>query len=115
MIYVEGLTHRQTIWGDGVSAHLISDHSVAELKDFADYIRIPDYWYQPLVFPHFELSPIWRRRALKARAVNCAGRDRHERYIEAMRRFFDRHPRLMNEPATRDFLEQLRRNADARR
>lgn len=97
MIFVEGLTHRKTIWGDGVSAHLISDTSVAELKDFADYIRIPDYWFQPLVFPHFELSPWWRRRALKAGAVNCAGKDRQHLYLEALRRYYERHPALLNE------------------
>lgn len=96
MIFVEGLTHRETIWGDGVSAHLISDTSVAELKDFAQYIRIPDYWYQQLVFPHFELSPWWRRRAIKAGAVDCAGKDRQQLYVDALRRFLELHPQLMN-------------------
>lgn len=96
MIFVEGLKHRETVWGDGVSAHLISDTSVAELKDFAQYIRIPDYWYQAFVFPHFELSPWWRRRALQAGAVDCSGKDRQQKYLDAMRRFLELHPRLMN-------------------
>ena len=96
MIHVEGLTHRMTIWGDGVCAHLISDRSVAELKDFAQYIHIPDYWYLPLPFPHFELSPWWRRAALRAGAVDCAGKDRQELYVEAMRRFLELNPQVLN-------------------
>ena len=98
MIYVEGLTHRMTIWGDGVCAHLISDTSIAELKDFAQYIRIPDYWYIPLVVPHFELAPWWRRSALSAGAIDCAGKDRQALYLAALRRFLELHPRTMNEP-----------------
>lgn len=107
MIFVEGLTHRKTIWGDGVSAHLISDASVAELKDFAQYIRMPDYWYQPIPVPHFELSPWWRRRALKAGAVNCSGDDRQHLYVGALRRFLERHPQLLGEDLARVFLERI--------
>lgn len=95
MIFVDGLTHRRTIWGDGTAAHLISDTSVAELKDFANYIHMPDYWFVPMPFPHFELAPWWRRRALSAGAVNCAGKDRHEKYVAALRRFLELHPMLM--------------------
>lgn len=94
-MYVDGLTHRRTIWGGGTAAHLISDTSVAELKDFASFIHMPDYWFVAMPFPHFELAPWWRRRALSAGAVDCAGRDRQATYVAAMRRFLELHPMLI--------------------
>jgi len=114
VIFVDGMTHRLTIWGDGVSAHLVSDTSVAELKEFAGYIRMPLYWFQPLPVPHFELSPMWRRRAIKVGAVDCAGEDRRERYLEALRRFLELHPGLVNEPVAHLLVARARRTARAR-
>lgn len=100
MIFVEGYKHRVTVWGDGTSAHLVSDTSVDELRDFAEYIRLPRYWMKPFPIPHFELAPVWRRTAIKHGAVDCAGLDRQEEYLAAIRRFVDRNPQygLNSEP-----------------
>ena len=92
MIFIDGLLHRRTLWGQSDCAHMISDTSIEELNSFAASIRLPQYWLQPFVFPRFEISPHWRRRALRAGAVDCAGPDRHHLYLEAMKRFYLANP-----------------------
>jgi hypothetical protein len=87
VIYIDGLKHRKAIWGMDDAAHMISDTSLEELKAFAEQLRMPKYWLQPFPVPHFELSAMWRRRALRAGAIDCAGEDRQEQYVLAIKRY----------------------------
>ena len=92
MIYLDGTTQRERLWGLTIVAHMVSDTSLAELKAFAEQLRLPHYLLKPFVVPHFELTDGWRRRALAAGAVDCAGPDRHGIYLEALRRFVRENP-----------------------
>lgn len=92
MIYVEGLAARQTIWGFAAAAHLVSDTSLDELRAFAERLGIPRYWMQPFPVPHYELNNAWRRRAIRAGAIDCAGADRQEVYRQALRDYVTANP-----------------------
>ena len=100
MIFVDGLELRAAIWGDAEVSHLVSDTDVGELKAFAERLGMPLYWLQMFPVPHYELSEAWRRRALKAGAVDCAG-DRAEEYRCALRRYLDRNLPVPVRPAGR--------------
>jgi hypothetical protein len=71
VIYVDEVQQARERWngsaGRGFS-HLISDESVEDLRSFALSIGLPTHWMQPGSYPHFDLSPNWRRRAIAAGA-----------------------------------------------
>lgn len=90
MIFVDALLKRGAPWAGGVSCHMISDESVYELETFARQISIPPTWYQARSFPHFDLSPRLRDRALRRGAVELAKVE----YVAAMRRFRAANPTL---------------------
>ena len=97
MIFVDGLSQRRTIWGGDVAAHMVSDTSLAELKAFAEDLRLPQYWLQLLVVPHYELYPMWRVRALRAGAVDCSGLDRQAEYLAELRRYAANNPAVFRQ------------------
>jgi hypothetical protein len=72
MIYVDEVQQVRPLWAGGGTAgssHLISDESVKELLEFAERIGLRMHWFQPQSFPHFDLAPNYRRRAIAAGAV----------------------------------------------
>ncbi len=94
MIVVDALFACATPWGGRKSCHLMSDHDVGELLDFARAIGLPMTWFQARAsIPHFDLSPRWRARAVAAGAVEV---DRHA-LVAAMNRW-----RAMHAPEAAD-------------
>lgn len=83
MIYVDPLVEYEGIpWkgrkGRPQSCHLFTDGAPAELMRFAFSIRLPLAWYQPsppASWPHFDLSPMWRARAIEAGAREVSHRE----------------------------------------
>lgn len=99
MIYVDGLMKTPgAFWHGKMASKMISDESREDLEGFAASIGIPTFWYRPWFFPHYQLSPKWRKKALGAGAVDCG--DLHAgltRYAEAMRRFRQANPYMFPE------------------
>jgi hypothetical protein len=88
VIFVDGLVRRQgSFWRGHLSCRMISDESREDLESFAESMGMPKHWYAPWFFPHFELSPRWRKRAIEFGAVNCRGTSGLATYTAAMRRF----------------------------
>lgn len=87
MIYVDPVQAWGAPWQGGKSCHLVSDHTVDELLDFAKRIALPMQWFQHRAsIPHFDLSRSWRERAVAAGAIEV---DRLG-FVAAVRRFRER-------------------------
>lgn len=91
MIYVDALFDRATPWGGRQTCHLISDHDVGELLDFARRVGLPLAWFQArATVPHFDLSPSWRARAIAGGATEANPRE----FVDAMRRWRTANPSM---------------------
>lgn len=91
MIFVDAIQSGPTPWPGGRFSHLVSDESVGELLKFALSIGLSSRWFQhrsPSSMPHFDVSPGFRAKAIRAGAVAVGRRD----YVEAVRRFRERNP-----------------------
>ncbi len=72
-VYVDRLasTRRSKLWRWAHGCHLVAD-TVAELHTFARRIGCRRGWFQPNSFPHYDLTPGRRVRALRqgAKAID---------------------------------------------
>jgi len=68
MILVSDPRPTGAAWNGGTSAWMMSDQSRDELLGFAQSIGLDPRWERTEPYPHFEISPRYRRRALKAGA-----------------------------------------------
>ena len=76
-VYVDSLlpVHSNAKWRWDTSCHLMAD-TVEELHDFAQSIGLERRWFQSRVdFPHYDLSPDLRLRAVEAGAIELARRE----------------------------------------
>lgn len=80
-VYVDNLVDYG--WRLGKSCHLIAD-TREELRTFAASIGMKMNWYQPLSFPHFDLTE-GRHRAAVARGAIQLGRREYVHKIWALR------------------------------
>jgi Protein of unknown function (DUF4031) len=93
MIYVDALRPRKTpSWMGPVTCHMISDRDRDDLEGFAASIGMPNWWLRYVFFPHFELSPKYRAKALGAGAIDCRGVEGAKEFARAMQRYVDAHP-----------------------
>lgn len=89
MIFVDSIQSGPTPWPGGRFSHLTSDESVRELLEFGQSIGLHLNWFQHRgSHPHFDVSPGFRAKAIRAGARAVARRE----YLEAVRRFRDRNP-----------------------
>lgn len=91
MILVDSIQSGPTPWPGGRFSHLISDDSVRELLDFSQALGLPLSWFQhrsPGSLPHFDVSPGWRAKAIRAGACPVDKRG----FVEGMRRYCERNP-----------------------
>lgn len=91
MIYVDQIQSGPTPWPGGRFSHLMSDESVGELLKFGLSIGLSSSWFQhrsPGALPHFDVSPGFRAKAIRAGAMAVDRRG----FVEAMRRFRERNP-----------------------
>jgi hypothetical protein len=71
-------------WLGHLACRLVSDDSLEELLSFAGSIGLPQHWCREhSLTPHFDLSPAWRARALRAGAKAVTARDLARITIEA--------------------------------
>lgn len=100
MILVDPVQQGATPWPGGRFSHLISDESVEELLAFARGIGLSMRWFQHQgvsSFPHFDVSPRYRAKAIAAGANSCDKRG----FVEAMRRYRSRNAGPWTAPLSR--------------
>lgn len=98
MIVVDPVQSGPTPWPSGRYSHLTSDTSVAELLDFGRSIGLHLSWFQHrALHPHFDVSPLYRAKAIRAGAQAVSARE----YLEAVRRFRERNPESWTPPNSR--------------
>ena len=92
MIFVDAIARGRTPWRGGAYCHMISDTSVGELLDFAAALGLHSNWLQHgfRSFPHYDLTPGWRAKAMRLGATYAVRRD----FVSAMRRFRERNPEI---------------------
>jgi hypothetical protein len=76
-VYVDPLlpVHSRANWRWETSCHLMAD-TIEELHAFAASIGIERRWFQTRPdFPHYDLSPDHRARAVELGAVGCSRRE----------------------------------------
>ena len=73
-VYVDG---ERNPFGRMVMCHMWAD-SVAELLEMADAIELQRRWFQPLSFPHFDVSLGYRARAVAKGAIEVSRREGSE-------------------------------------
>lgn len=89
MILVDPIQSGATPWPGGRFSHLISDESVRELLDFGRTIGLRTSWFQHRSagsMPHFDVSPGYRAKAIRAGALAVDKRG----FVEGMRRYRER-------------------------
>lgn len=73
-VYIDG---ERNGFGRMVMCHMFAD-SVAELQEFADKIGMDRNWFQPLSFPHYDVSLSRRARAVQLGAIEVSRREGYE-------------------------------------
>lgn len=63
--------------GRMVMCHMFAD-TIRELHEMADAIGMRRMWYQPLSFPHYDVSLLRRKLALEKGAREVTRREGHE-------------------------------------
>lgn len=100
MIYVDSIQSGPTPWPGGRFSHMISDEGVGELLVFAQSIGLRTSWFQQRsagAMPHFDVSPGFRAKAIRAGARAVSSRE----YVEAMRRYRERNAGPWTQPISR--------------
>lgn len=75
MIFVGRLRPTGAPWSGGISARLLSDESRDELLAFAQSIDLQPSWVDREPYPHVEISPRMRVRALELLGARAGDRD----------------------------------------
>jgi len=73
-VYVDG---ERNAFGRMIMCHMFAD-SLAELHAMADAIGMDRNWFQPLSFPHYDVSLSRRERAVNLGAVEVDRRQGYE-------------------------------------
>ena len=73
-------------WPYKSACHMIAD-SVEELKIVANHIGLKPEWFQPLSFPHFDLTESKRKQAILYGAVSLSLQDMGKK-IRELRKYF---------------------------
>lgn len=83
-VYVDNARNK---FGRMIMCHMVAD-TLAELHEMADRIGMRREWFQPISYPHYDLSLTRRRAAVEAGAIEVDRRG----LGEVLRRLRDTHP-----------------------